>query len=892
MNSKDRKKTKAKPSGNIKERTKNGQKNKVKVEKSIKQRAKQLKRSYLFMFIMIIVTALAIYFAYRIFSSIITERLTQTYVRSMREISRHDEQSIVSGLEHRWIDIEGIAKEIKQNRFTNTEDMIKQLNIKAETAECLEVNLMTEDGKLFSSTYLQNEDQELLKKCQNSEKDRFVFRRDNKNSAADLGREELLVCSKVEPFTIDGNRFTYIIGLYEISKLTKELKIESYGGQGYSSVIDEDGYFLVSIYNNNNLFERDDFYTVISKEKLEGDLTIDDVHKKIQNRESFSLSYMLDGQERIMVCTPMKDINWYCIMSVPLSICQEQISEILQTLTILFIIISVALLVVVLLIIRNSSQRSTMALEIKHRDELEEALELTEQANKAKTTFLNNMSHDIRTPMNAIIGYTRLATTHIDNKPRVVDYLNKITQSSNHLLSLINDVLDMSRIESGKVVIEEREENLAEILHSIKNIVQADINAKQMDFILDTVDVTDENVYCDKLRINQILINLISNAIKFTKPGGTISVRITQKPSKKKGRGVFEFRVKDTGIGISKEFLGEIFEPFARERNSTVSGIQGTGLGMPITKNIVDMMGGTIKVESEVGKGTEFIVTLELKLQKGHKVIEIIDYLEGVHALVVDDDMNSCQSISHMLRQLGLKSEWTMYGKEAIVRAKEAKQMKEQYQIYLIDWLMPDMNGIETARQLRKIVGKDALIILLSAYDLGDVEPEAKEAGVTDFISKPVFPSDLKRVLLKAFGIEKEEVQEEENVDFSGKKILLVEDNLMNREIATEYLQNFGFLVRNAENGKEACEILENSKPGDFDIVLMDIQMPVMDGFEATRRIRKFKNKEIANIPILAMTANAFEEDKKAAKEAGMNGHLSKPIDIPKLLETLKDILN
>ena len=502
------------------------------------------------------------------------------------------------------------------------------------------------------------------------------------------------------------------------------------------------------------------------------------------------------------------------------------------------------------------------------------------------------MSHDIRTPMNAIIGFTSLAKTHIDNKARVVDYLDKITQSSNHLLSLINDVLDMSRIESGKVSIEEKEENLADILHSIRNIVQADINAKQMEFVVDTVNVTDENIYCDKLRINQILINLLSNSIKFTEPGGTISVRITQKPMKRIGYGIYEFRIKDTGIGISEEFLKEIFEPFARERNSTVSGIQGTGLGMAITKNIVDMMGGTIEVESEVGKGTEFIVTLELRLQEKHKEIEEIEHLKGVHALVIDDDMNSCQSISHMLRQFGLKSEWTMYGKEAVVRAKEAEQNKEKYQIYMIDWLMPDMNGIETTRRIRKIVGKEPKIIMLSAYDWGEIEAEAREAGVTEFVSKPLFPSDVRRVLLKVSGEEQKEQPKEEKADFSGRRILLVEDNMMNREIATEYLQDFGFLVENAENGKEACDILEKSKPGYFDLVLMDIQMPIMNGYEATKRIRQFENKKIANIPILAMTANAFEEDKQAAKEAGMNGHLAKPIDVAKLIEALKEILD
>ena len=870
----------------------NKEKIKNRIDKNIKDKAKKIKRSNLIIIAVTIVTAIVIYFSYQVFSSILMDRIIQSSLRNMREISKHDERSIVSGLEHRWLDVEGIAKEIRQDKFNNTSEMLKQLNIKAQTAETTEIVLVTEDGKTFSSTYAVKENQELLELCKNSLKDRFAYRRDNtETTAADTRKEMLLLGTKIEPFTIEENRFVYAIGYYEIGNLKEELKIESYGGEGYSSVIDKDGFFLVSVYNDGNLFERDDFYTVISKEKLGNGLTVEDVRKKIEARESFSLEYKLDGQERIMVCTPMTDVEWYCIMSVPLSIYQEQSSNMLRMMTVLITLIMIAVFIVIILVFRNHSQKNSMKFEIKHRDELENALALAEQANRAKTTFLNNMSHDIRTPMNAIIGFTTLAKTHIDSKERVADYLDKISQSSNHLLSLINDVLDMSRIESGKVNIEEKEENLAEILHSIRNIVQADVNAKQMEFVIDTVDVTDENIYCDKLRINQILINLLSNSIKFTEPGGTISVRITQKKTSKKGYGVYEFRVKDNGIGISKEFLSEIFEPFARERNSTVSGIQGTGLGMAITKNIVDMMGGDIKVESEVGKGTEFIVTLELKLQEEHKEIKEIEELNGIRALVIDDDMNSCQSISHMLRQFGLKSDWTMYGKEAVARVKEAEQLKEQYQIYLIDWLMPDMNGIETTRRIRKIVGKEAKIIMLSAYDWGEVEKEAREAGVTEFVSKPLFPSDLKKILLKVSGLNGEEQKKEEKVDFSGKRILLVEDNMMNREIATEYLTDFGFLVENAENGKEACEILEKSEPGYFDMVLMDIQMPIMNGYEATRTIRKFKNKKIANIPILAMTANAFEEDKKAAKEAGMNGHLAKPIDIQKLIETLKEIL-
>ncbi len=869
----------------------NSSKEKVKerLDKNIKDKAKKIKKSNLLIFIVTIITTITIYYSYQLFSAILTDRIVKMSLRNMWEISRHDEQSITSGLEHRWMHLEGIAKEMEQNEIETTSEILEKLNTKADSIETMEIVLVTEEGKVLSSMQSIGENKELLELCQESQEDRFVQRiDDNRSSEVDA---TLILGKKIEPFTVDGNRFTYIVGYYDIRNLTDELKIESYSGKGYSSVIDQDGYYLVSVHNNNML-EREDFFTVLNKEGITSDLTVQDVRKKMEAKESFYIEYILDGQDRIMVCNPMNEVDWYCIMSVPLSIYQEQSAELLQMITILIVAILITVAVVVILIFRNRSQKNSMKFEIKHRDELESALALAEQANRAKTTFLNNMSHDIRTPMNAIIGFTTLAKTHINNKERVADYLEKISQSSNHLLSLINDVLDMSRIESGKVSIEEKEENLAEILHGIRNIVQADVNAKQMEFVIDTVDVTDENIYCDKLRLNQILINLLSNALKFTEPGGTISVRITQKPIAKKGYGVYEFRIKDNGIGISEEFLKEIFEPFARERNSTVSGIQGTGLGMAITKNIVDMMGGTIEVQSKVGKGTEFIVTLEFKLQEAHKEIQVIDNLKGVHALVVDDDMNSCQSISHMLRQLGLKSDWTMYGKEAVARAKEAHQIKEQYQIYLIDWLMPDMNGIETTRRIRKIVGKEPIIIMLSAYDWGEIEKEAREAGVTEFISKPLFPSDLRKILLKVSGLEKKQEDAEEKVDFSGKRILLVEDNMMNREIATEYLQDFGFLVENAENGKEACEILEKSEPGYFDVVLMDVQMPIMNGYEATKAIRKFKNKKIANIPILAMTANAFEEDKKAAKEAGMNGHLAKPIDIPKLIEALKQILN
>ena len=529
----------------------------------------------------------------------------------------------------------------------------------------------------------------------------------------------------------------------------------------------------------------------------------------------------------------------------------------------------------------------------EQKKELSDALVLADQANRAKTTFLNNMSHDIRTPMNAIIGFTTLATTHLEDKSRIKDYLEKISQSSSHLLSLINDVLDMSRIESGNVNIENKPENLPEILHGIRNIIQADIRNKRLDLFVDTVEITNENIVCDKLRLNQIILNLVSNAIKFTEPGGRISLCVTQKTSSNPGYGVYEFRVKDNGIGMSAEFAKTIFEPFTRERTSTVSGIQGTGLGMSITKNIVDMMGGTIEVFSEPGKGTEFVLNLEFELNGENQEMEPIVELEGLRALVVDDDILSCQSVSKMLRQAGMRAGWTMYGKEAVIRTKEAVDEGDPYQVYVIDWSMPDMNGIETVRQIRRVIGEEAPIILLSAYDWGDIEKEGREAGVTGFISKPLFVSDLQRTFAQIFHESEEEKTEALVVTddaIKDKRLLLVEDNELNREIATEILTEAGFELESAENGQIACDMVQQAEPGYYDLILMDVQMPVMDGYTATKNIRRM-DPEHANVPIVAMTANAFEEDRKLALEAGMNGHLAKPLEIDKMMELLQTIL-
>lgn len=530
--------------------------------------------------------------------------------------------------------------------------------------------------------------------------------------------------------------------------------------------------------------------------------------------------------------------------------------------------------------------------EMEKKALLEDALSQANRANQAKSVFLSNMSHDIRTPMNAIIGFTTLAISHIDHKEHVEMYLQKIMTSGNHLLSLINDILDMSRIESGKMHLEEKHCSLPDILHNLRSIMQADIHAKQLELYMDAKDIRNEDIYCDGLRLNQVLLNLLSNAVKYTDPGGRVSVLAAENEGAPEGYANYEFHIIDTGIGMSEEFLAHIFDPFERERNSTISKIQGTGLGMSITKNIVDMMQGTIEVKSKKGEGTECIVSFTFRLYQGKKDPSVIPELEGQRALIVDSDFNTCDSVSSMLQQIGLRAEWTMSGKEAILRTRQAVMRKDNYQVYIIDWPLPDMNGIEVARKIRQESGKEVPIVVLTAYDWSEIEDEALEAGVTAFCSKPLFLSELRGCLNSVLNAEKEcNVPSGESRKLHMGRILLTEDNELNQEIATAILEGAGFTIEIAENGQVAVDMLSRSQPGYYQMILMDVQMPVMNGYEATKAIRKLENRELATIPILAMTANAFEEDKQQALQSGMNGHIAKPINIEILMEELDKVI-
>ena len=529
---------------------------------------------------------------------------------------------------------------------------------------------------------------------------------------------------------------------------------------------------------------------------------------------------------------------------------------------------------------------------LARNQELAEALAQAQHANASKTTFLSNMSHDIRTPMNAIIGFTTMALRHFDNRTQVKDSLKKVLASSNHLLGLINDILDMSRIESGRVEVAEQECNLSDLIHNLIHLIQPQVTAKQQKFQIDAFKVKNEDVYVDQLKINQVLINILSNAVKYTPSTGSIFFRISQYESEIPGCAKYEFRIKDNGLGMSKEFLKHVFDAFEREETSTKSGIQGTGLGMSITKKMVELMGGDISVESEKGKGSEFTVTLDLKLQHNVKQVPIQE-LNNLRALIVDDDFNTCESVTTMLKQMGMRSEWTTSPREAVFRAGRALD-DDPFSAYIIDWLMPDQNGIETVRQIRRVVGDTAPVIILTAYDYSDIELEAKAAGVTTFCTKPLFMSDLKNALSRAISGREDDSNKHDDLsstNFSGKRVLLVEDIEVNREIANAILLEIGLEVEDANDGTVAVQKVKDAPPNHYDLILMDVQMPVMNGYDATRNIRALNRADAKTVPIVAMTANAFEEDKENALKCGMNDHLAKPLDIPKLLETLHKYL-
>ena len=616
------------------------------------------------------------------------------------------------------------------------------------------------------------------------------------------------------------------------------------------------------------------------------DDTMAELRQAVEARTEFSMVVSIGGEAGHVYCVPLPNTEWTMVTVMPRGVLDEALATLgnqrVWTALAGCSIIMLAMLAIFLVYFRFSRQQMA---------ELDKTKQKAEHANRAKSEFLSNMSHDIRTPMNAIVGMTAIATKNIDKPDQVKDCLRKITLSSRHLLGLINDVLDMSKIESGKLTLDMELISLREVMDGIVSIVQPQISAKKQVFDIFIQDIREERVYCDGVRLNQVLINLLSNALKFTPAGGQIHVTLSQEPSPK-GEGYIRthFLVEDTGIGMSPEFQSRIFESFVREDNKRVHKIEGSGLGMAITKYIVDAMDGTIEVQSELNKGSQFHVTLDLERFEEREE-EML--LPAWDILVVDDDERLCISAADALQEIGLRADWTLDGSSAIEMAERRHAEARDYHIVLLDWQMPGMDGIETARRMREKIGEDVPILIISAYDWGSIEAEARAAGVSGFLSKPLFKSTLYYGLsrFKEGAEAKNEADQEAGADYTGRRLLVAEDNELNWEIARELLAPYGFELTWAENGRICLEKFQASEPGWYDAVLMDLRMPMMDGYEATRAIRACDRPD-ADIPIIAMTADAFSEDIQRCIQCGMNAHAAKPLDMRELLRTLQGLMS
>lgn len=686
------------------------------------------------------------------------------------------------------------------------------------------------------------------------------------------------------PFEIkmqDGRVSIAIVGKMPIEYLSETLSLDD-NALMFSFVIRKDGSFVVRSAGayRDNYFER----VRATYDEVEGkndiEQFISELKDAMNSNTDYSAMFKTNGERRQLYCSKLPTSEWYLLTVLPYGALNETV-EAQGRMTFFVFLGGCSIILLLLFIIFMRYFRMNQAQVV----ELAEAKQAAENANKSKSEFLSNMSHDIRTPMNAIVGMTTIAITNIDSKDRVENCLKKIILSSKHLLGLINDVLDMSKIESGKMILNVELVSLRETMDSIVSIIQPQIKAKQQRFDVFIYDITSENVLCDSVRLNQVLLNLLSNAIKFTPEGGSIEVSLHEQESPKGDDYVrILLRVKDTGIGMSEEFQEHIFDSFTREDNKRVQRTEGTGLGMAITKYIVDAMGGEIEVKSVQGNGTEFNVSLDFERTDEQEEDMI---LPDFTMLVVDDDRQLCESTAASLKSIGISAEWTLDGESAVVMVSKHHKQHNDYHIILLDLKLPGIDGIETARELRKQLGNDVPILLISAYDWSEIEDEAREAGISGFLSKPLFKSTLyyglKPYIDSSTGTP---VPEKEEISFEDKHVLVAEDNDLNWEIAYELLQELGLKLDRAENGQICADMFEKSPVGFYNAILMDIRMPVKNGYEATDMIRNMERPD-SSIPIIAMTADAFSEDIQRCLDQGMNAHVAKPIDIKEVSRIL-----
>ncbi len=702
-------------------------------------------------------------------------------------------------------------------------------------------------------------------------------------ASTDHGEKDILLGVSAEYVMSDGTISTALVAGLPADYIADTLSLYSENTLVNSHIIRRDGTFIIRSGDafRENYFDR--IQALFEEQGENGDRYIQELENAMDIGESYSALLTFGNERRHLQCSKLPYSEWFLVTVLPYGQLDESVSELSHAwLNLVFLGCAVVLAALMLVFWQYFKLlRNQMA-------ELDKARKEAIHANKAKSEFLSNMSHDIRTPMNAIVGMTAIATANIDDKQQVQNCLKKITLSSRHLLGLINDVLDMSKIESGKLTLNMDQVSLREVMDSIVSIAQPQVRSKHQQFDVFIHDISTENVCCDSVRLNQVLLNILGNALKFTPDGGLIQVSLYEEDSPKGENYVrTHITIKDNGIGMTPEFKEKIFESFVREDSARVRRTEGSGLGMAITKYIVDTMGGTITVDSELGKGSEFHVTLDLERAEMPEEDMI---LPEWNILVVDDDQQLCESTTASLKSIGVNADWALNAEKALKMMDRRVNARDNYHIILLDWKLPDMDGITAAKEIRRRFGNETPIMLISAYDWSEIEAEAKDAGITGFISKPLFRSTLfygLKPFINASDIPEEPHREDKGADFTGRHVLLAEDNDLNWEIANELLSDLGMELDWAENGRICVDKFENSPIGFYDAVLMDLRMPVMTGYEATEAIRNLDRPD-SDIPIIAMTADAFSEDIKKCLDAGMNAHVAKPIDIREVSRLLE----
>lgn len=811
-------------------------------------------------------------------NSKIQETINDVGIIYMSEINRQLQQKFDMIVCLKQSQLEGMIKQNSPKSLHYGQMMKNNLSLSAAVSDFSYLGFYDENGEgetLYGSPLEETDLNEFMEMVSDSDK--------RTAAAVDKEGNEILLFAADAAYEMKGGRRSHVlVAGIPMKELSSMMALNGGSTLVYSHIIRKEGTYVIQSERTTHKPFKDvqHMFSELVREKKK--TCEQEMFRAMEENKNYSVLTMINHEPQHLYFSPLPDSEWYLLTVMPYGVLNTSINELgsERAYTMLGACLLIIFGILIIFIVY-------LGMSVQQMRELDKARSEAIQANKAKSEFLSNMSHDIRTPMNGIVGMTVIAINNIHDQARVADCLKKITLSSKHLLGLINDVLDMSKIENGRLTLNISQISLKDVVDNIVNIMQPQVKAKRQHFDVFVRNIQSEDVYCDSVRLNQVLINLLSNATKFTHEEGTINVYLYQEDSPLGSSYVkCHFIVKDNGMGMTPEFTKKIFETFTREENNWVQKTEGTGLGMAITKCIVDAMKGTIEVESRRGEGSKFHIAVDLE-----KVLipESEMMLPPWNILVVDNNKELCVGTVSSLADIGVHGEWVLSGKEAISRIEKRRSEHDDYDFILLDWKMPEMDGLQTAREIRKMFGDGIPILIISAYDWSDIEEEAKHAGIYGFISKPLFKSNL-YLNLSHFadkGAEKEDNAQKKDLELEGKRILLAEDNDLNWEIANEILSSVGFILERAENGKVCVEKFEHSAINFYHLILMDIRMPVMNGYEAARAIRAL-NREDANLPIIAMTADAFSDDIQRSREAGMDSHIAKPIDVDKLIGELK----